>query len=300
MEKIEFELVADTQQSNKNIENVNKSIVDLNKNLSATEKDAKAGMEALDKGAKDAGKSSFSLGKTLKTAFAVGGIVGIAVKLFDKFKEVLGENQKVVDLFAVATEAVSLVLNDLVNLLVGNIDKVKQFMDSLFKDPLGTIKEFAISFKQGFLDRLNQALEVLGFLGSAIKKVFEGDFTGAMEDVKMAGKQTVDVFTGVDDSFDKVAESVSNYTKEVIKTAAANVDLANSAELAAARNQGLLEQFDFENEKLRQVRDEERNSVEDRIKANNDLRDNLQKQQKLIRKNKSRKKNRNCRSRRST
>ncbi len=282
MEKIEFELVADTQQSNKNIENVNKSIVDLNKNLSATEKDAKAGMEALDKGAKDAGKSSFSLGKTLKTAFAVGGIVGIAVKLFDKFKEVLGENQKVVDLFAVATEAVSLVLNDLVNLLVGNIDKVKQFMDSLFKDPLGTIKEFAISFKQGFLDRLNQALEVLGFLGSAIKKVFSGDFAGAMADVKEAGKQSVDVFTGVDESFDKVAESVSNYTKEVIKTAAANVDLANSAELAAARNQGLLEQFDFENEKLRQIRDEERNSVEDRIKANNDLRDNLAKQQKLM------------------
>ena len=103
-----------------------------------------------------------------------------------------------------------------------------------------------------------------------------------MEDVKMAGKQTVDVFTGVDDSFDQVAESVSNYTKEVIKTAAANVELANSAELAAAKNQGLLEQFDFENEKLRQIRDEERNSIEDRIKANNDLRDNLQKQQKLM------------------
>ena len=29
MEKIEFELVAETQQSNKNIEKVNKSIVDL-------------------------------------------------------------------------------------------------------------------------------------------------------------------------------------------------------------------------------------------------------------------------------
>ena len=156
------------------------------------------------------------------------------------------------------------------------------FMNALFKDPLGTIKEFSLSIKQGIIDRFNQALEVLGFLGSAIKKVFSGDFSGAMEDVKMAGKQTVDVFTGVDDSFDQVAESVSNYTKEVIKTAAANVELANSAELAAAKNQGLLEQFDFENEKLRQIRDEERNSIEDRIKANNDLRDNLQKQQKLM------------------
>ena len=58
--------------------------------------------------------------------------------------------------------------------------------------------------------------------------------------------------------------------------------MANSAELATAKNQGLLETFDFQNEKLRQIRDEERNSIDDRIKANNDLRDNLQKQQKLM------------------
>jgi len=282
MEKIEFELVADTKKSTKNIDNVNKSIVDLNKNLEATEVDAEKGMQAISDGAKKAEKSSFSFGKTLKGALAIGGIVGIAVSIFNKFKEVLSENQKVVDFFAVATEAVSLVLNDLVNLLVGNIDKVKQFMDALFKDPLGTLKEFSNSIKQGIIDRFNQALEVLGFLGSAIKKVFQGDFSGAMEDIKEAGKQTVDVFTGVDDSFDQVAESVTKYAKEVIKTADANVKLANSAELAAAKNQGLLEQFDFENEKLRQIRDEERNSIDDRIKANNDLRDNLAKQQKLM------------------
>lgn len=282
MEKIEFELVADTKQSNKNIENVNKSIVDLNKNLETTGKDAEAGMDALSEGAKKADKSSFSLGKTLKTAFAIGGIVGIAVKIFGKFAEVLKENQNVANLFSIATEAISIVFTDLVNFLLSNVGAVKDFMNALFKDPLGTIKEFSLSIKQGIIDRFNQALEVLGFLGSAIKKVFSGDFSGAMEDVKMAGKQTVDVFTGVDDSFDKVAETVSNYTKEVIKTAAANVELANSAELAAAKNQGLLEQFDFENEKLRQIRDEERNSIEDRIKANNDLRDNLQKQQKLM------------------
>ena len=282
MEKIEFELVADTKKSTKNIDQVNKSVVDLNKNLEATEKDAEKGMEAISDGAKKAEKSSFSFGKTLKGALAIGGIVGIAISIFNKFKEVLSQNQKVVDFFAVASEAVSIVLNDLVNLLVGNIDKVKQFMDALFKDPLGTLKDFSNSIKQGIIDRFNQALEVLGFLGSAIKKVFQGDFSGAMADIKEAGKQTVDVFTGVDDSFDEVAKSVSNYTKEVIKTADANVKLANSAELAAAKNQGLLEQFDFENEKLRQIRDEERNSIDDRIKANNDLRDNLAKQQKLM------------------
>jgi hypothetical protein len=285
MEKIEFELVADTKQSNKNIENVNKSIVDLNKNLETTEKDAKAGMEAVADGAKKAEKSSFSLGKVMKGAFAIfggAGIVALAVKIFNKFAEVLQQNQNVANLFAIATEAVSLVLSDLVNLLINNVGKVTDFMNALFVDPVGTMKQFIKSFQQGIIDRFNQALEVLGFLGSAIKKVFSGDFAGAMADVKEAGKQTVDVFTGVDDSFDEVSKTVSNYTKEIVKTASANVALANSAELAAAKNQGLLESFDFANEKLRQTRDEERNSIDDRIKANNELRDNLKEQETLM------------------
>ena len=41
MEKIEFELVAETKKSDKNIKNVNKGVIDLNKNLAATGKDAK-------------------------------------------------------------------------------------------------------------------------------------------------------------------------------------------------------------------------------------------------------------------
>ena len=209
-------------------------------------------------------------------------IVALAVKIFNKFAEVLQQNQNVANLFAIATEAVSLVLSDLVNLLINNVSKVTDFMNALFVDPVGTMKEFIKSFQEGIINRFNQALEVLGFLGSAIKKVFSGDFAGAMADVKEAGKQTVDVFTGVDDSFDEVSKTVSNYTKEIVKTAKANVDLANSAELAAAKNQGLLESFDFANEKLRQTRDEERNSIDDRIKANNQLRDNLKEQETLM------------------
>ena len=114
MEKIEFELVTDTNQSNKNIEKVNKSIVDLNKNLDVTAKDAKDGMAAIDEGAKKAGKSSFSLGKVLKGAFAIfggAGIVALAVKVFQKFAEVLSQNQNVANLFATATEAVSIGFN---------------------------------------------------------------------------------------------------------------------------------------------------------------------------------------------
>jgi len=285
METIDLKLNTDTKEADKSMDQLNKQFVELNKNLAEQNKLTNEAFESLKKDTDDAGKGTSKLGKIFKTAFSIfsaGGIFALGMKIFQKFGDVLKENQNVVNLFSTATEAVSIVFTDLVNFLLDNVSVVTDFMKAMFQDPLGSISKLKAAIQQGIIDRFNQALEVLGFLGSAIKKVFQGDFSGALEDAKMAGKQTVDVFTGVDDSFDQVAESVTKYAKEVIKTADANVKLANSAELAAARNQGLLEQFDFENEKLRQVRDEERNSIDDRIKANNDLRDNLQKQQKLM------------------
>ena len=285
METIDLKLQTDTKEADKSMDQLNKQFVELNNNLKEQNKMTNEAFASLKKNSDESGKGTSKLGKIFKTAFSIfsaGGIFALGMKVFKKFGEVLKENQNVVDLFAVGTEAVSIVFTDLVNFLLSNTQVVTDFMKAMFQDPVGSITKLKDAIKQGVIDRFNQALEVAGYLGTAIKKLFQGDFSGAMEAAKEAGKQTVDVFTGVDDSFDEVAKTVTEYGKQVLKTAKANVDLANSAELAAAKNQGLLEQFDFENEKLRQIRDEERNSIEDRIQANNDLRDNLQKQQKLM------------------
>jgi len=53
--------------------------------------------------------------------------------------------------------------------------------------------------------------------------------------------------------------------------AALNVKLKNSAELAAAQQSRLVEQYDLQAEKLRQVRDEERLSITERKAANDEL-----------------------------
>jgi len=60
------------------------------------------------------------------------------------------------------------------------------------------------------------------------------------------------------------------------------VQLQNTAKLAEANQARLVEQYDRQAEKLRQVRDEERNSVEDRIKANNDLNKVLKSQEQAM------------------
>ena len=65
-------------------------------------------------------------------------------------------------------------------------------------------------------------------------------------------------------------------------TAKANVDLKNSAMLAAAQQGRLVEQYDRQAEKLRQIRDEERLSIEERKQANNDLLEVLEAQEKAM------------------
>ena len=73
-----------------------------------------------------------SLGKIMKGAFAIfggAGIVALAVKIFNKFADVLKENQNVANLFATATEAISIVFTDLVNFLLNNIGAVNRFYE---------------------------------------------------------------------------------------------------------------------------------------------------------------------------
>ena len=66
----------------------------------------------------------------------------------------------------------------------------------------------------------------MGFLASAVVKLFKGDFEGAMNDAKSAGKELIDVTTGVDGSFEKIvdktgqlSDAVSNYTSKVVESA---------------------------------------------------------------------------------
>ena len=59
--------------------------------------------------------------------------------------------------------------------------------------------------------------------------------------------------------------------KAAAEQAATNVELGKSAEIAAARQGLLVEKFDRLAEQQRQIRDEERNSIGDRLKANDDL-----------------------------
>jgi hypothetical protein len=260
------EAIKGIRETKKEIKNLNKEVTKGNKNTASSLKDVGESTKKTEGGVKKIGGAFKALG------------IGLVIAAFAKFTEVLNQNQKVTDFFNTTFEVTSLALNDFFNFLFDNVGGVVDVFKSIFEDPKQSLIDFANAFKRNIQERFESFLDTLGFLASAVKKVFSGDFKGALEDVKSAGKESIDVLTGVDDSFDKtvetvgkVAEATKNYVTETIKAGKANVELTKQAEIARVRQQGLVESFDLQAEKLRQVRDEERNTIDDRIKANNEL-----------------------------
>ena len=186
-------------------------------------------------------------------------------------------------------EALTIAFNDFFNFLNANVGTVAGYFKSIFSDPRQALVDFGNSIKTNLIERFNSFLDTLGFLASAVKKVFEGDFTGALKDVKNAGKEAVDVMTGVPDTFDKIVEvapsvvkGITDYTKSTVKAAQETTELNRAAAIGIAQNQIILEQKDREAEKLRQVRDDETKTIAERIEANEKLAKVLDEQEKLM------------------
>jgi len=279
----------DSKDAEKGFDKLADAIKELNNTFSKFQKTTEDGFDDVKDGAEKASKGVSKIGKTLKSIGSGAGVFLILTKAFEFFKEVGEKNQKVLDLFNTAFEVLSIAFNDFFNFIFDNAGGVVDTFKAIFNDPVQAIKDFGKSIYDGIIVRFNELLEVTGLIGQSFSKLIQGDFKGAFETIKEAGKETVDVFTGVDDSFDSTVEkvkeigkSVVEYGKNTLKAAQENVALANAAELAAAQQSLLVEKYDIQAEQLRQIRDEERNSIEDRRKANDQLLEVLAEQEKAM------------------
>jgi hypothetical protein len=278
-----------SKDAEKGFDKLADAIKELNNTFSKFQKTTEDGFDDVKDGAEKASKGVNKIGKTLKSIGSGAGVFLILTKAFEFFKEVGEKNQKVLDLFNTAFEVLSIAFNDFFNFIFDNAGGVVDTFKAIFNDPVQAIKDFGKSIYDGIIVRFNELLEVTGLIGQSFLKLIQGDFKGAFETIKEAGKETVDVFTGVDDSFDstvqkvkEIGKSVVEYGKNTLKAAQENVALANAAELAAAQQSLLVEKYDIQAEQLRQIRDEERNSIEDRRKANDQLLEVLAEQEKAM------------------
>jgi len=237
--------------------------------------------EQLAEATKDAEKGFKGIGSTIKgmgTALKAAGI-GLVVGLFAKLMDVFRQNQKVVDIFNTAMEFLSLTFNDFFKFLQSNIDTASGFMDRIFgNEVVQSMIDFGRTLSIEVITRVKNLIQGIGGLGSALVKVFKGDFAGASETAKAAITDLTEVVTGnvvetveMEKAITKVTDKIKDYAKSTLDSAKAIVTLRKESELAQVQVQGLIEEYDRQAEKLRQVRDDETKTFEERIAANEEL-----------------------------
>jgi len=277
-----IELNVDSKGAQADFGKLADAIKELNSTFSKFSKDTTDGLEDVKDGAEKTSKGVGKIGNTLNNLAKGTGVIFLISKAFEVFKSIAEKNQKVLDVFNTTFEVLSIAFNDFFNFIFDNSSGVIDTFKAIFKDPAQAIKDLGKTIYDGVVVRFQEFIEVLGLAGKAIGQLVTGQFSAAFETIKEAGRQTIDVVTGVDDSFDSTIDTIKNYASETIKAAKENVNLANSAELAAAQQTLLVEKYDRQAEQLRQIRDEERNSISERKKANDELLLVLEQQEKSM------------------
>ena len=245
MAKIEKTIIlnVDSKKATKGINDLEKSIDGVNKEVKETSKSTSAMSGTLDK-ATGGAVSKFSafkgaLGsvttgfKSLRVAIIATGIGALLIAVtalgqaFTRSEE--GQNK-----FAKILGVIGSVTGNLLDLLADLGEKII----GVFENPKQAIIDFKNLIKENITNRFEAIIDTLGFLGSAFKKVFSGDFKGALKDAKKAGSSYVDSLTGVKNTLDKTAESVKNFSKEIVADANAAAKIADQRAAAeiAARN----------------------------------------------------------------
>ena len=126
------------------------------------------------------GAKTFVLGlKTMRGAVIATGI-GALVLVIGSLVAYFTSTKKGAEMLEVATAALGIVMGKLTDTL----SSLGGIMVSIFTDPVQSIKDFGKFLKEFVMDRVTNLMDGLGFLGSAVSKLFKRDFAGAMADAK--------------------------------------------------------------------------------------------------------------------
>ncbi len=178
-----------SKKAQKDVENLEKSIEGVNKEVKETTDSTEQMGGALDnatggaitkfkalKGTLSGVVKSFKSLRVAIIATGIGALLIAVTSLGQAFTRSEEGQNKFAKILGVIGAAVNVLLDRLADLGEGII--------SVFTDPIEAIKGFANNIKTFITDKINGAIEGFGLLGSAIKKTFTGDFTGALDDAK--------------------------------------------------------------------------------------------------------------------
>ena len=106
-------------------------------------------------------------------------------------------------------------------------------------------------------------------------------FSGQFEAALNSAKQGVEQLTELPPTLVKLAKATADYTSEIVEQADAYVKLANAAKIAEAQQRGIFEQYDRDAEIQRRIRDDFELTAQERLDANQKLKEILDEQEKV-------------------
>ena len=170
-EKILIEIQTKLNEATEGLNKVNEELNDIKE----SQKDIQKNSQDTAKGLKGIGNAFKGVGTAMK---AMG--IGLILKAFDLLSEILMENQIAVDAFSKSFEFASILVSDFINFISANAGGVIEYFKAIFEDPKQSIIDFGNAIKDNIMERIESFVDMLGYLGTAMKQLFEGDFD-AME-----------------------------------------------------------------------------------------------------------------------
>ena len=290
--EVKIELKVESGKAQEDIQKVNQGLDQTDKNLKQTNKTAKKGK----KGFLSLAGGARALGAALKAAG-----IGLVISAIAGLTSAMSSNQKVMDTFSLATGTVTQFFTDLITAVTDAFTATEDFTSQF--DALGRITG---AFVDGVGASLSTIFQLIrgGVLSAQL--AFEKSFLGGNDADKI--KELESGLENVNLKLRENAQTTMNSTKTIIKsipeaigevvnitTTAADAisqvsiksafettknlqQLTKAAEIARVQNQGLIEEFDRLAEQQRQIRDDDRKGINERIEANEKLLEHLEDQ----------------------
>jgi len=181
----QFIIKVDTKGAVKSVDNLNKEIESTTESTEQFEGvigqldkmtgGLASGFTGLGKGLKKV-TGSF---KTMRGAIIATGLgalvlaVGALASAFTSSEE--GQNK---------FNKMMLVIGSVVTVFTDKLADLGLLLINVFTNPIKSLKSFGTSIKTFVMDKFDAVMKSVGLLGSAITKLFKGDFSGAFEDAK--------------------------------------------------------------------------------------------------------------------
>ena len=286
-ENIDYKINIETRAADKGVENLTVSLEANEQQIGKTQKatdDLGKSMGGIKDGSDKAGKASAGLGTKLKALSMnpIVAILGVIIALFKSIESVIARNGKAAAGFDKVWSQIDGTLNALWQTLDPIIGGFFEKLDGFFTEPLQSIKDFGTSIKEYVTDKLSG----LAIIWAGVKDIFTGNFEEGWEKVKEGGAEFAqdmnDIADEVANTYDSAVDSLKAFGSEFIKNK--EIQIAASKELEANKTRIINLESEYkmalinsklEQALLKQVREDETQSIEDRVIANDKIAETL-------------------------